>query len=476
MAIATTPPRPWPPSGAAAVRPRRASRLLEYFVLVEIVSQLALLSSALGAFRVFFRVAVFGVSLALLLVLPPGHGKQHPAAKAAFLVMVILGLSMLNPGINSSAAAAAQFGIYLAVLAPLFWVSRIGLDLAEMRRVIFLQWAFQFASSIFGVLQVYFPERFQFNISSVVQANGTGYVAMLQFLNAHGQTVYRAMGLTDTPGGAAAAGFFTVLFAAAFFLIERRRWLRIVCAGAMLVGMAAIYLAQVRMMLVMEVVCMLAFLAMMSWHAARVSKSPPGAGVRSRRLAYLTGLMALAAVGGFTWAVAVGGTAITDRVNSLTEENPGEVYQKNRGHFLIYTVDELLPQYPLGAGPGRWGMMFYYFGDPSNTSNPGLWAEIQWTGWLFDGGIALVLVYSVAIALAFRTAYTISLNNRSAELATLAALVFAYDVGVLAATFDSCFFIGGGGLDFWMLNAMLFNAAYHTLRVPAPKRVEAAPA
>jgi hypothetical protein len=45
---------------------------------------------------------------------------------------------------------------------------------------------------------------------------------------------------------------------------------------------------------------------------------------------------------------------------------------------------------------------------------------------------------------------------------------------VLAATFDSCFFIGGGGLDFWMLNAMLFNAAYHTLRRPAPKRAEAA--
>jgi hypothetical protein len=473
MAIATTSPRYWPPSGAAAVRPRRASRLLEYFVLLEIISQLALLSSTLAPFRLFFRIAAFGVSLALLFVLP-GHGKHHPAAKAAFLVMVILGLSMLNPGVNSSTAAAAQFAIYLAVLAPLFWVSRIRIDPAEMRRVIFLQWAFQFASSIVGVLQVYFPARFQFNISSVVQSGGTGYMAMQQFLNAHGETVYRPMGLTDTPGGASAAGFYTVLFAAAFFLLERRRWMRIVCAAAMLVGMAAIYLAQVRVMLVMEAVCMLAFLTMISWQAARVSNSPRGAGVRSRRLAYLTGVMALAAVGGFTWAVGVGGTAITDRINSLTEENPGEVYQKNRGLFLIYTLNEVLPEYPLGAGPGRWGMMSYYFGDPGNTRNPGLWAEIQWTGWLYDGGVALVLAYSLAIALAFRTAYTISLNNRSVELATLAALVFAYDVGVLAATFDSCFFIGGGGLDFWMLNAMLFNAAYHTLRTPAPKRAEAA--
>jgi hypothetical protein len=343
-----------------------------------------------------------------------------------------------------------------------------------MRRVIFFQWAFQFASSIVGVLQVYFPARFQFNISSVVQSNGAGYMAMLQFLNAHGETVYRPMGLTDTPGGAAAAGFFTVLFAAALFLLERRRWLRIVCAGAMLVGMAAIYLAQVRVMLVMEVVCMFAFLTMMSWRAARVSNSPDGARIGSGRLAYLTGLMALTAVGGFTWAVSVGGTPITERVNSLTEENPGEVYQKNRGLFLIYTVNEVLPEYPLGAGLGRWGTMCYYFGDPDNTTNPALWAEIQWTGWLYDGGVPLVLVYTLAISLAFRAAYKISLNDRSAEVATLAALVFAYDVGALAATFDSCFFIGGAGLDFWMLNAMLFNAAYHTLRTPVPKRAEAA--
>ena len=85
-----------------------------------------------------------------------------------------------------------------------------------------------------------------------------------------------------------------------------------------------------------------------------------------------------------------------------------------------------------------------------------------------------MLLYTLAIALAFRVTYKIALNQRSAELATLAALIFAYNVGVLAATFDSCIFIGGGGLDFWILNAMLFNAAYHTLRGPARGRAEAA--
>jgi len=404
----------------------------------------------------------------------PGHGKPHPAARAAFFVMAILAVSMLNPGVNSATAAAAQFALYLAVLAPLFWISRIRIDLAEMRRVIMLLWGFQVISSVFGVLQVYFPERFQFAVSTVVQGNGAGYMAMEHFQNAYGEMVFRPMGLTDTPGGAAAAGFFAVLFAAAFFLLERRRWMQIVSAGAMLVGMVAIYLSQVRVMLVMEMVCILAFLTLMSWRAARVSNPVLGHRIGNKRLAYLTGLMTLAAVGGFSWAVGVGGTAITDRVNSLTDENPGEVYQKNRGQFLIYTIDEVLPEYPLGAGPGRWGMMSYYFGDHGDTRNLGLYAEIQWTGWLFDGGIALVLLYTFAIVLAFRVAYKVALNDRSADLATLAALVFAYDVSALAATFDSCFFIGGAGLDFWMLNAMLFNAAYHTLRKPASKRTEAA--
>jgi hypothetical protein len=471
MATATTPRRHQPPAGIPLRQPK-PSRLLEYFVVLELVCQLALLSSTLGPFRIVFRTTVFGISLALFFVLP-GHGKQHPAARAAFFVMVVLGVSTLNPGINSEMAAVAEFALYLAILGPLFWVSRIRIDLAEMRRVILLLWGFQVVSSVVGILQVYFPSRFQFAVSTVMQGQGAGYLAMEHFQNAYGDLVYRPMGLTDTPGGASAAGFFAVLFAAALFLLERRRRMQIVCAVAMLVGMVAIYLSQVRVMLVMELVCLLAFLTLMSWRGARVSNPMLGRRIGSKRLAYLTGLMAAAVIVGFIWAVGLGGTAITERVNSLTDENPGEVYQKNRGQFLAYTIDEVLPEYPLGAGPGRWGMMSYYFGDPGNTKNPNLWAEIQWTGWLFDGGIALVVLYSLAIVLAFRVTYTIALNQRSTELATLAAVIFAYDVGVLAATFDSCFFIGGGGLDFWMLNAMLFNAAYHTFK-PAPLGKEAA--
>ena len=110
--------------------------------------------------------------------------------------MVILGLSMLNPGVNSATSAMAEFGLYLAVLGPLFWISRIRIDLAEMRRVIMILWTFQVISSVFGILQVYFPARFQFVVSTVIQGQGAGYMAMQHFQNAYGVSVYRPMGLT----------------------------------------------------------------------------------------------------------------------------------------------------------------------------------------------------------------------------------------------------------------------------------------
>jgi hypothetical protein len=468
MAIAETTTQHWPHPKAPTARPLRPSRLLERFVILEIVCQLGLLSATLAHFRVIFRTAAFGLSIALMALLP-SRSKLHPAAKVAFFILALLLLEMLNPGVNSMLSAAAQFGMYLAILAPLFWVSRVRIGTAEMRRVLFLQWGFQSVSAAVGVLQVYFP-RFQFHVSQVVTGNGAGYVAMLHFRNAFGEFVYRPMGLTDTPGGAAAAGFIAVLFATAFFLLDRRRKMQFVYGGAMLVGMAAIYLSQVRVMLLMELICMAAMVGLLALRASRGELRHARRILNKRRLMALTGLMGLVVVVGFSWAVAVGGTAISSRINSLTASNPGEVYRKNRGQFLLYTVEDVLPEYPLGAGPGRWGMMAYYFGNSGNAQHPSLWSEIQWTGWLYDGGIPMVLLYGLAIALAMRVAYKIALNQRFAELGVLGALVFAFNVSALAATFDANYFIGGGGMDFWLLNAMLFNAAYHTFRAPAPAR------
>src|SRR5262249_12004694 len=114
---------------------------------------------------------------------------------------------------------------------------------------------------------------------------------------------------------------------------------------------------------------------------------------RLGRLVWLTMVTSTVAAAGLVWALSVGGESVSQRLSTLVDDDPGSVYHNNRGHFLQETVEVLLPEYPLGAGLGRWGMMSAYFGDHSNA----LWAEIQWTGWLLDGGIPLVVVYVLAI-------------------------------------------------------------------------------
>ena len=47
------------------------------------------------------------------------------------------------------------------------------------------------------------------------------------------------------------------------------------------------------------------------------------------------------------------------------------------------------PRVLIGAGLGRWGMAAGYFG---TASLPGIWAEIQVTGWVVDGGILMLIV------------------------------------------------------------------------------------
>ena len=69
-------------------------------------------------------------------------------------------------------------------------------------------------------------------------------------------------------------------------------------------------------------------------------------------------------VASFMWAAAIGGKAIEDRFSTLIATGPFATFRETRGLFLDYTIRELLFQYPLGAGLGRWGMMQVYFQDP----------------------------------------------------------------------------------------------------------------
>jgi hypothetical protein len=430
---------------------------LECFILLEYACQLALLSSEIGQLRQLVRMLVFGTSILMLLLLS-GRGEPSPSAAPAKVVLMIVGLAMFHPNTNTILAGSAQIGLYLAILAPLFWVPRLKVDTPVLLRLMMIIWIFQTTSAAVGILQVYYPGHFEPSLAIVTQRMGAGYLKSLQFRNAYGEITWRAMGLTDTPGAAANAGFFAALLGTGFMLIFRRGPARVLALGTIVVGLVAIYLSKNRSCLIVLSICELGIAGMIGMRRTLLVLRPQWRKREAGNLPRLLMAVGIAAVLSFSWAMAIGGGSIADRFSSLLADKPSEVYRQNRGHIIEDNMENVLPKYPLGAGIGRWGMINYYFGDNSNPDTAGVWVEEQWTGWLLDGGIPLIIVYVFAIFLAFRTAFKIGLSPVEPELAIFAIVICGYNVGAFAATFGYPYFASQYGLEFWLLNAALFAA------------------
>jgi hypothetical protein len=203
-----------------------------------------------------------------------------------------------------------------------------------------------------------------------------------------------------------------------------------------------------------------AFLILLSIRNAVLAGRRTRSGDIIRRVSVTTLAIVICVVflAAFELAMSLASDSVTERFTTLMGENKSEVYYSSRGLFVDETVNILLPQYPLGAGLGRWGMVNYYFGDNTDPQVPPLWVEIQWTGWLFDGGVPLIVVYICALWLALMVTMKIALGRNRSDLGIYATLLFTYDIGAIVDTFDSPFFAGQSGLEFWFLNAMLFAA------------------
>jgi hypothetical protein len=174
-----------------------------------------------------------------------------------------------------------------------------------------------------------------------------------------------------------------------------------------------------------------------------------------RRLMVTAGTVVIIAIVSFSLAIAIAGESVTKRLGTFLESSPDEMYYSDRGHFLAETMDTLLPKYPLGAGLGRWGMINTYFGDNSDPDRQSIWVEIQLTGWLVDGGLPLIVAYSLALLAAFWEAARIALARGSDDIWIWAVAVIAYDLGALAMSFDYPFFNSQSGMELWVLNAAL---------------------
>ena len=429
-------------------QPRSAA---EWFLAIEIAFQLALLVPALnfGPARVLWRTGAFAASLAMLVLLR-GRARKNAVNLAALWVLAILAVEIFHPLANTLVAAIAECAMYLAILAPLFWVARLQVDLDRFRRALHWLWGYYTLSVLVGVAQVYFPGRFEPKLSPVVASMGSA-VEGLKIVLSNGKSIFRPMGLTDMPGGAANAGMWALLFGLGFLLAPAgggKRgtfWMRAAYFGSMGCSIVVIYLSQSRATLLTAAIWFAALLALLAWQG------------RWRQFAILAALTLALGLGGLRFATRLGGRSLVQRLATLTGAHRSQLYASERGRFLSQTFHTLIPEFPFGAGLGRWGMMHTYFGHDHDPRRALIYVEIQWQGWVLDGGLPLLAAYLALLGCALGSLARIA--RRPGPLATWAALCFAYDVGVLALTFDYTPFTGQMGLDFWFLNALVLAAA-----------------
>jgi hypothetical protein len=367
----------------------------------------------------------------------------------------VLGLSHQSAALE---AGLAQCVFQLAIAAPLFWAGKIVSSETQLRRVLWLIFLANAASASLGVLQAYAPERFlPPEFSALALRLNPAAVEAVTYQGPDGRDIVRPPGLTDLPGGAAVAGMFAGFLGLALSAGATRLW-RAVTFGAAGVGLVALYLTQVRSLFLAAVagVLLLAFVL-----------ARQGRGIRSVWIG-VTGLAAV--VLSFLWAASVGGESISERFLGIAQEGLLAAYQENRGIFLSYTLGELLNQFPFGAGVGRWGMMQTYFGDPANWRARPIYVELQITGWLLDGGIALCLAYVGAIAAAMRFAYRATLWPHP-TLSYWAAVVLAIQFMLAALAMTGPAFNTQLGIYFWLVSGVLAGAVDGTSRQltsPAP--------
>src|SRR5262249_31733239 len=242
-------PRSWTErlSALAAVP---TANIIVVFLVLQVIWQLALLVPGTGPIRGVIRSGAFGCSLLFLFVLP-SRSARHPAAQAILVVLVIMGLSVLHPTTNNVVAGLAHVVLYVAIVAPLWWVAGLHVDDRGFRRIMLVIWGFHTLSCLVGVLQIYFPGYFVPDVESMYSFQRKDYRDSFRFLLASGERIWRPLGLMDWPGGAGNSGMYVVLFALGLMLTDRRPLPTILYLGSIAAGLFCIWMCQIRSLQIM---------------------------------------------------------------------------------------------------------------------------------------------------------------------------------------------------------------------------------
>lgn len=435
--------------GETAARASAPWGFAEVFIISQTALPALLYLPGSQAFRLPIRFSAFAISLGAFAWYQIESTTQAPRSKMQGWVagvMALLAVMLFHPETSSLMAGIAHLAVYFAVMAPLFWAPEFVKTPEQIARILWILLLCSGANAVVGVLQVYDPGRWlPAEFSRIVTATEEGMGAVT-YIGAQGQRIIRPPGLFDTPGAVAGPAMFAALLGLVFAVSSIPAWKRGISLAVAGAGLGAIYLSQVRVSLVATVIMMgtYLFVALRQGRAARATQFGILAG----------GIVVMSLTG----AVALGGAAITDRVHSLFASDPISVYQVARGTQLSFTFLDLLFQYPLGAGLGRWGMAAGYFGSANSTS-AAIWAEIQFTGWMIDGGVLMVFLYMGALVTTTLTEWRIALATQYPRLAVCAAVILAANIGPAIMVISFTPFVAQVGIQYWFLAGALHGVA-----------------
>lgn len=450
----------WPPSNALPYLPVEGHTdavpadetkwgWAELFIAIQLLWGLLMFIPGMQPYRSYVRALPFVTSIAALAYyFRVATGEPLPASSKWLVASLgLLALNLLHETTHFGAGIAQLF-YQLSIAAPAFWMARSVRSDERLTRVFWLIFGASFLGSALGILQVYFPERFMPpEFSALAQTLNPEIIGSLTYVGADGRQIIRPPGFSDLPGGAGIAGMTTMILGLAFAMKGRQAWIVSVgCLAAAAIGMTVLYLTQVRSLSIVTAASV-GILALVRFRQGRA---------RDAVFSVVAG--AALVVGSYIWAVAVGGEALADRFFGIVDEGVFRTFQQHRGFFLQYTVTELLDEFPLGAGLGRWGTMQIYFGDPSMWQAPPIHAEIQPTGWLLDGGIPLWFLYGGALFVALRFAYRTAIHDTRDSLRWLATVVLVLQLAIVVLAFSGPVFNTQLGIEFWALTAALFGA------------------
>jgi hypothetical protein len=435
------------PAPAAAIAGTARWGFPEIFVISQTALPAMLYLPGNQGIRLSLRVAAFAISLLAFvwwLVQSDTRAPAHRAYSWVAAVMGLLAIMLFNPYTASLAGGLAHMMVYFAVMSPLFWAPAFVKTPEHLARLLGLLLICSGINSTVGVLQVYDPARWMPTELSRVITNSSLGLGAVTYTGPDGRVIIRPPGLFDTPGAVAGPGMFAALLGAFFGLSALPLWQRAGAFALSAAGIAAIYLSQVRISLVVTVFMfgVYVLVLLVQKRAAKATTFGILAG----------GIIAAS----FLVAVTLGGQSVTDRFLTLFADDPMAVYYRARGVQLESTFTEMLYEYPLGAGLGRWGMAGGYFG---TGSRPGLWAEIQIAGWMIDGGVPMIFLYGGALVVGAVVQLRLARLTQYPRVAACAAVVLAANLGTTAMVFSFTPFVTQIGIQYWFLAGALHGVA-----------------